>query len=204
MSGSGPQSLSTCIHREYSSVSVFLRKRPIQVRVANDMIYTSGWALIIACRLDLCGSSVYVQKKWSYGSGGGALTDDSASLAASPLAADTRRCGVEAVVTTDGIAMDDTGVPVSMLSREYERTTMPPGLPRGLRIVARERQAGHGWRRAKGAMRAERGLGDGSFHVGLRLDAGSGTRQGQIPYIYRQVCSSFKISLLVISIFRSM
>lgn len=33
------------------------------------------------------------------------------------------------------------------------------------------------WRRAKGTARAELGLGDGSFHVGLRLDSGSpGTR----------------------------
>jgi hypothetical protein len=65
--------------------------------------------LIIACRLERCGSSVYVQKKWSSTAevsggetlAGGALVaavDDDAAV----LAADTRRCG-DAVSTTEGM-----------------------------------------------------------------------------------------------------
>jgi hypothetical protein len=65
--------------------------------------------LIIACRLERCGSSVYVQKKWSSTeevSGGEILAGGASVVAedddAAALAADTRRCG-EAVSTTEGM-----------------------------------------------------------------------------------------------------
>jgi hypothetical protein len=66
--------------------------------------------LIIACRLERCGSSVYVQKKWSSTEevSGGEILAGGASVAAvdddaaAALAADTRRCG-EAVSTTEGM-----------------------------------------------------------------------------------------------------
>lgn len=63
---------------------------------------------MIACRLDRCGSSVYVQKNLSSteeGSGGGILAEG-ASAVDDALAADTRRCG-EAVSTTAAIVDKD-------------------------------------------------------------------------------------------------
>ena len=62
---------------------------------------------MIACRLERCGSSVYVQKNWSSttdGSGGGILVEAFADVLASesgPFAAETRRCGVPSVWTAD-------------------------------------------------------------------------------------------------------
>lgn len=66
---------------------------------------------MIACRLERCGSSVYVQKKRSSTadcSGGGILVDELLSDGSfSPwlFAADTRRWGAE-VATTDGMMID--------------------------------------------------------------------------------------------------
>ena len=70
---------------------------------------TSGWALIMACRRERCGSSVYVQKNLSSieeGSGGG-IRDGSVDvfwLEFWFLAADTRKWG-DAVAVTDDMAV---------------------------------------------------------------------------------------------------
>lgn len=67
----------------------------------EKMAVTSGWALMIACRLDRCGSSVYVQKNWSSTaetSAGGILVDGVCSW---DFAADTRRCGRPVVSTAE-------------------------------------------------------------------------------------------------------
>lgn len=70
------------------------------MRVRKTGLRTSGWALIIACRLERCGSSVYVQKKWSSTKASGAwILVDSGCVLSDALAADTRRCG-ELVSTT--------------------------------------------------------------------------------------------------------
>lgn len=53
--GSGPHNLITY---QSSSVSHVDFRRPSR--------RTSGWALIIACLLVRCGSSVYDQKNWSH------------------------------------------------------------------------------------------------------------------------------------------
>lgn len=53
--GSGPHNLITCQSSSVSRVDF----------PALKVVNTSGWALIIACLLVRCGSSVYDQKNWS-------------------------------------------------------------------------------------------------------------------------------------------
>lgn len=64
---------------------------------------------MIACRLERCGSSVYVQKNLSSteeGSGGGILAEG-ASAVDDALVADTRRCGDAVSTTLDIVDRDE-------------------------------------------------------------------------------------------------
>lgn len=83
--GSGPQSLVTCFYERVvrddsigdgDGIEMEEKSRSITTRTGDEG-RTSGWALIIACRLERCGSSVYVQKNWSstIDSGGATLVD---------------------------------------------------------------------------------------------------------------------------------
>ena len=115
--GSGPHSLVTWIETRISTVIAFvgefavrdsgqvyagtLRYPPLGVvpepQTTPDAhvtrSFTSGWALIIAWRLERCGSSVYVQKKWSSTRASGAwILAEAGSVL--DVFADTRRCGV--------------------------------------------------------------------------------------------------------------
>ena len=66
--GSGPQSLVTCffIRELLGMVQLEMQmlrwKKSVYNNTEANEGRTSGWALIIACRLERCGSSVYVQK----------------------------------------------------------------------------------------------------------------------------------------------
>jgi hypothetical protein len=65
---------------------------------------TSGWALIIACRRVLCGSSVYVHRKWSssLAGTGGTVLFVATKVGAGPLFVDFAG-GRVAVATEDRI-----------------------------------------------------------------------------------------------------
>lgn len=83
-----------------SSADIRMESSPSTMRVRKTVLRTSGWAWMIACRLERCGSSVYVQKKWSSTKAFGAwILVDSGCVLSDALAADTRRCG-ELVSTT--------------------------------------------------------------------------------------------------------
>lgn len=77
----------------------------------GQMMHTSGWALMMACRLVRCGSSVYVQKKSSCAPGGDGVVEEEEEeeeaacsfSARGPFLWATCGCMSVAVVTEDGI-----------------------------------------------------------------------------------------------------
>lgn len=111
----------------------------ITPRALKTGSHTSGWALIIACLLERCGSSVYVQKKWSSTKASGAciLVDSGCVLsdALAALVADTRSCGEVVSTTAD---MMEIGVCRSLGHGRYKRsqksrkTVVPRGATRYL------------------------------------------------------------------------